>query len=180
MSIRHLALAAAVLASTVALAAAASEGRHRDGDHQGGHRREEGEHRGGGRDAAAATSIDPTYAKECGACHLAYPPRLLPAASWRETMAGLDRHFGQNAELDEEVRARLEGWLVVRAGETPPGAGRPPPRITGLPWFRHEHHEVPAAAVALPAVRSMANCAACHPGAERWDFDEDRARIPRG
>ena len=46
------------------------------------------------------------------------PPRLsgpgcCPPASWRRTMAGLERHFGQNAELDAETGASLEGWLVA-------------------------------------------------------------------
>jgi hypothetical protein len=94
-------------------------------------------------------------------------------------MTGLDRHFGQNAELEPEVRATVERWLVASAGADAGGAGTSPPlRITTLPWFRHEHDEVPARAVARPSIRSMANCAACHPGAESWDFDEDRAKIP--
>jgi mono/diheme cytochrome c family protein len=91
-------------------------------------------------------------------------------------LAGLDRHFGQNAELDAPLRARLEGWLTTEAG---PGDGGAPQRITGLGWFRREHRRVGPEVVARPAVRSLANCAACHQGAAGWDFDEDRVRIPR-
>ncbi len=90
-------------------------------------------------------------------------------------MAGLDRHFGQNAELEPEVRAVLERWLVERAGSS--GGDGAPLRATEAGWFRHKHRKVEGAA-ARPAVRSIANCAACHPGAERWDFDEDGVRIP--
>ena len=36
---------------------------------------------------------------ECGSCHAAYPPGLLPAPSWRAVMAGLDRHFGTDATI---------------------------------------------------------------------------------
>ena len=179
MKTRHLAIAFAVLCSTITLAAAASEGRHRERHGDRGDRGEErdGDGREGGRGLAASlAAADPAYAKECGACHLAYPPSMLPAASWRAMLAGLDRHFGQNAELDAPLRARLEGWLVQEAG---PGDGAAPQRITGLAWFRREHREVGAAVVARPAVRSLANCAACHQGAARWDFDEDRVRIPR-
>lgn len=181
MKIRHLALAVAVLAASLTLTAAASEGRHRGrhGEDDEGDRHGEGGHRGRGRDPAGWGSVDPAYAKECGACHLAYPPALLPAASWRTMMAGLERHFGQNAELDDALRARLEAWLVQQAGPDR-GGGAAPQRITGLGWFRREHREVGAAVVARPAVRSLANCAACHQGAARWDFDEDRVRIPRG
>ena len=52
------------------------------------------------------------WVSECGACHLAYPPRMLPAESWRAIMAGLDKHFGSNAGLDaadvNEITAFLE------------------------------------------------------------------------
>ncbi|MBL0277351.1 MAG: cytochrome C [Anaeromyxobacter sp.] len=111
---------------------------------------------------------------------MAYPPRLLPADSWRRVMAGLGTHFGQDAGLDEPLRARLEGWLVERAGPGRAGSGAAPQRITELAWFRDEHREVPRAVVARPSVASLANCAACHQGAARWDFDGDRVRIPPG
>ncbi len=123
---------------------------------------------------------DPLYAKECGSCHLAYPPRMLPAESWRKLLAGLDRHFGQNAELEPEERAQLEGWLVENAGRTPRTGDPAPLRITERTWFRKEHRKAAARAAGRASVRSMANCAACHPGAERWDFEEDRVKIPLG
>ncbi len=176
MKLRHLALAAVAFLSTLTLTAAASDGRH------GGEGREEDHDRGGdsGRHGrrAASGDVDPAYAKECGACHLAFPPSMLPAASWRTMLAGLDRHFGQNAELDDATRDRLEGWLTARAGGDLRGGGAPQ-RITELAWFTKEHRKVPADAVARPAIRSLANCAACHQGAAQWDFDEDRVRIPR-
>ena len=43
----------------------------------------------GGHKLAAATNA--AWKSECGSCHVAYPPGLLPAASWRAIMAGLDR-----------------------------------------------------------------------------------------
>jgi hypothetical protein len=76
------------------------------------------------------------------------------------------------------VREALERWLVANAGRERRGQGEPPLRITELPWFVDEHEEVPQGAVARPSIRTMANCAACHPGAGSWDFDEDRAKIP--
>jgi hypothetical protein len=163
--------AAALLAAsmTVLDARARDHGREREDEHE-----DHGSHRRSGR----APAIDPTYAKECGSCHVAYPPGMLPAASWRGIMAGLDRHFGQDAALEPDVAASIERWLVASAqGGTRTAAGAPL-RITALPWFVDEHDEVPAGAVARPSIRSMANCAACHPGAESWDFDEDRAKIP--
>jgi len=40
------------------------------------------------------------YQQECAACHLAYPPGLLPAASWQRPMGNLPKHFGTEASLD--------------------------------------------------------------------------------
>jgi hypothetical protein len=172
MRTRPLALAAAALAATLAFASAAAgdHDRHRGREHE--HDRGDGSH-GAGR---GGLPPDPAYAKECGSCHLAYPPRLLPAASWRKILAGLDRHFGQDAELEPEARDALERWIVAAAGRD---GGEAPLRITDLRWFRREHREVPGGAAARPSIGTMANCAACHPGAESWDFDEDRVRIPR-
>ena len=36
----------------------------------------------------------PRYQIECAACHLAYPPELLSAASWQRLMTRLPSHFG--------------------------------------------------------------------------------------
>ncbi len=167
-------VAAAVLALGVVPALAGSHERHR-------------------RDRVApAASPEPPgralYRKECGSCHLDYPPGFLPAASWRRMLGGLERHFGQNAELDPEARLELEGWLVRNAAES--GSthksgkilrsiqGEPPLRITEVPYFRRKHREIDPGAPARPSVRSWANCGACHPAAEKWDFDDDRAKIP--
>jgi cytochrome c553 len=122
----------------------------------------------------AATAL---YRKECGSCHLAFPPRMLAAEGWRRILGGLERHFGQNAELDAPTRNLLAAHLVAGAGE-PGDAGSASNRITETPWFRDEHEKA-ARAVSLPSVRTLANCAACHPGAEAGDFDEHRAKIPR-
>ena len=56
------------------------------------------------------------FSKECGACHMAYPPTLLPAVSWRKIVATLDDHFGENASLDKETRDKIEAYLVANAG----------------------------------------------------------------
>jgi hypothetical protein len=180
--IAALTVAAVAAATLLASAARAGEHEHERGEdeaHEHGHR---GRHEGdrGGRERVDAggrmtPGVLPAYTKECGACHLAYPPDLLPAASWTKLMAGLDRHFGQDAELEPEVRALLERWLVERAGGR--RADSATLRLTEGPWFRRKHRKVEGAA-ARPAVRSLANCAACHPAAEHWDFDEDGVRIP--
>jgi predicted CxxxxCH...CXXCH cytochrome family protein len=128
--------------------------------------------------AAAHTSPQwKSYATECGSCHLAYPPSMLPARSWKALMAGLNDHFGQNAEVDATVRKQLETFLVQNAGRDVPGAT--PLRITALPWWRHEHDEIPASTYQRKAITSPANCGACHPGANEGAFGEHAVKVPR-
>ena len=49
--------------------------------------------------AADRMVTDETTKAECSACHIAYPPRMLPVASWEALMAGLKTHFGEDDEL---------------------------------------------------------------------------------
>lgn len=138
---------------------------------------------------AAASSDEALYREECGSCHLAHPPGLLPAASWRSMMAGLDRHFGQHAELDPQSAAALTAWLTANAAEagTHPlsrkvlrsSGGTAPRRISEVPFIAHEHRELAPSVWSRPSVGSVANCAACHRGAEQGDFDDDRISIPK-
>ena len=118
-----------------------------------------------------------TYAAECGSCHLAYPPSLLPVRSWRALLGGLDDHFGQNAELDAATRAQLERFLMENAGREV--AGPTPLRITSLRWWRHEHDELDPSVFRRKAVISPANCGACHPGAKDGAFGEHAVKVPR-
>jgi Dihaem cytochrome c len=155
-------------------------------DHHGHEHREHERRRGeghreglGSRVEAAtlrATSQWVTYQAECGSCHLAFPPEMLPGRSWTALLSGLDDHFGQVAGIDAPTRQRLEPWLLSNAGPEAPGT---PLRITGLRWWVRKHDEVPAAVYRRSTVTSPANCGACHPGANQGAFAEHEVRIPR-
>lgn len=121
---------------------------------------------------------NPAYKAECGSCHVAYPPALLTAESWRKLMAGLDRHFGSDASVDAKTHEEISRFLAANAGRrgAPLGAE---PRITETRWFRKEHDEVPAALWKGAVVKSAANCTACHTGAEVGDYSERTLRLPQ-
>ena len=134
-------------------------------------------------DAAAAARDDPAapqaaWRNECGSCHVAYPPRLLPASSWRALMTSLDRHFGTDASLDAATSAPILAYLEANAGRGK-GGDMAETRITEARWFRHEHAEIGGAVWSRKAIGSPANCAACHRQAEQGDFGERSVRIPR-
>lgn len=123
----------------------------------------------------------PAFKAECGSCHLAFPPALLTAADWRKVMNGLDKHYGDNAGLDEKTRQSLEEFLSKNAGSDrrTVGAGDPP-RLTATDWFRREHREIAAATWKDKRVGSAANCAACHTRAEQGSFREREIVLPDG
>lgn len=130
------------------------------------------------------------YAQECGACHFAYQPGLLPARSWQKLMAGLEDHFGENAELDAEEVRRITAYLVENAADRSDykrsrkmarsiPAGAAPLRITEVPYFRREHSEIPKRVVSgNPKVGSLSNCDACHTRAQDGSFEEGEINIP--
>jgi cytochrome c553 len=128
----------------------------------------------------AAVPLLPAYAQECAACHVAYPPGMLPSASWRRLLNDLPRHYGTDASLDPATVNELVTWLSANAGtykrvrETPPED-----RITNSAWFLRKHDDVPGTVWRRPAVKSAANCTACHAQAAQGDFDEHNVRIPR-
>lgn len=132
------------------------------------------------------------YAEECGACHFAYPPGLLPEQSWKKllTPAALEDHFGENAELDADVLADIQRYTFGNSAEKSwykrsrkiaraTAHGEAPLRITEVKYIRRKHHEIPARMVRdNPDVKSLSNCNACHTQAERGIFDNDTVNIP--
>jgi len=129
------------------------------------------------------------YKSECGSCHFAYQPGLLPAASWKKLMGGLDDHFGENAELFEQTRKELTDYLVANAADMSDyrrsrkiarSAGNDAPlRITDVPYIRYKHNEIPMRVIrGNKEVRSLSNCVACHTQAATGSFAEREIRIP--
>lgn len=126
-----------------------------------------------------AAAGNPSWKAECGSCHIAYPPSLLPAESWRAMMAGLDKHFGVDASVDAKTAKEIGAFLEQNAGRSRGTSAKPTLRITETRWFLREHDEVSAAVWKSPKVKTPANCAACHTGAEQGNFDEHSVRLPR-
>lgn len=132
----------------------------------------EGRQRGNTRVASL-----PLYKQECAACHMAYPPGMLPASSWQAIMTSLPKHYGSDASLDAASVSKLSAWLTANAA---PAAARPTQdRITRTGWFVREHDEIASSVWQRASIKSAANCMACHAGAEQGDFNEHRVRIPR-
>ncbi len=136
-------------------------------------------HADGGREMPQ--NVPKSYSQECAACHLAYPPGLLPAASWQRIMSGLDRHYGTDASLEPAQVLEIGRWLGAHAGTYKRVREAPPEdRITRSAWFERKHRKVEPAVWKLSSVKSAAQCAACHTGAEQGRFDDNHLRLPAG
>ena len=193
MTRTKLSLLAAAALATATLAAAFSGPATADDDERGfgergwfGRMFGEREHEGReGREGGSFGAVtDPATLKECGDCHMAFQPGLLPARSWKAVMAGLGDHFGENASLPAETAAAIEAYLVANAGDAAGGAGSSairgiaatdaPLRISDTPYWIAEHRgEVRPGAFDNPKVGSKANCVACHRGAEKGYYEDD-------
>ncbi len=122
---------------------------------------------------------DPKWKAECGSCHIAYPARLLPAGSWRSTLASLNRHFGVDASVDPVDLKHIAAYLEANAAVGKMAENPPPAQITDAAWFRRKHRKVPAADWKSAQVKSAANCGACHASAEHGDFSERQLKFWR-
>lgn len=135
-------------------------------------------HASGGGESFAATNNK--WRAECGACHVAYPAKMLPASSWKAVMGGLNKHFGADAGLDAATATEILAFLEKNASKRKlDPSGKPLLRITETRWFQSEHDEVPTRLWSDPRVKNASNCAACHTKAENGDFNEHNIRLPR-
>ncbi|UHD14254.1 diheme cytochrome c [Thiocapsa bogorovii] len=144
-----------------------------------------------------APVVNATYSEECGSCHMAYQPGLLPGDAWTQIMspAGLSDHYGDDASLADDVRADITAFLLsnsadqaersrsrafaVSANTSALGQGTALPRITETRYFLHEHDEIPARLVTgNPEVGSFSQCNSCHRGAAEGVYNEKQVSIP--
>lgn len=131
-----------------------------------------------------APVTDPVVKKECGSCHMVFPPQFLPKRSWQKLVETLADHFGENASLGEAQRKAVLDYLVGFAADSPKAgregqkfaqsiaAGQTPLRITDTPRWVREHRKVRADQWQDPKVKSKANCLACHKGAEQGVYED--------
>lgn len=126
---------------------------------------------------------------ECGSCHLAFHPSLLPSRSWVHLMAEQQTHFGADLALDEPTRAALLAFMSANSADrqqTEPafkiGQSLPPDatplRITETPYWIKKHRDITDAQWMQPLVKSKTNCAACHQDAEAGTFEDAAMQIP--
>ena len=132
---------------------------------------------------------DPAYTENCGACHFAYQPGLLPSGSWEKILTGLLDHFGESIDLDPESAKTISAYLKANSANYSSGklsvkimrslGNQAPLRITEVPYIRQKHHEIQQKVLNRKSIGSLSNCAVCHTTAEKGIYDDDYVTIPR-
>ncbi|MCU7805749.1 MAG: diheme cytochrome c [Candidatus Thiodiazotropha sp. (ex Lucinoma borealis)] len=145
---------------------------------------------GGGKAPGVAPVENPHYLEECGSCHFPYQPGLLPARSWTKVMAGLEDHFGENAELPAEDAKGLTDYLVNNAADhanykrskkimNSLHPNEAPIWVSKTPYFIEKHNELSRNMVQdNPNVGSISKCQACHTKADTGSYSESEILIP--
>ena len=131
-----------------------------------------------------------TWRTECGDCHLAYHPVLLPARSWRLLMENQNEHFEEALDLDEETIIEITNFLTTNASEsklneparkinasTP--ASSTPIRIIDTNYWKQKHQNIDNKYWKHEKVGSKGNCAACHLDADKGHFEDSAMRLPK-
>lgn len=145
------------------------------------------------REGKSSQMVPVTNAKwkaECSSCHMLYHPGLLPERSWKSMMAGLDKHFGENAALDAATRDEITQFLMKNSADKSDNrrssrinqsipATATPLRVSETRYFTSKHDEISATTFKRKSIGSAANCIACHQAAEKGDFSESQVKIPR-
>lgn len=135
---------------------------------------------------------DKRYLKECGECHFAYQPGLLPARSWEKLLNAdaLKNHFGDNAEFDKDTLQAIHDYAVENAADKSfykrsrkialaTAEGEAPLRITEVRYIKRKHKDIPEKMVkGNKDVKSLSNCNKCHTQADKGVFDNDTVSIP--
>jgi hypothetical protein len=112
---------------------------------------------------------NPIVLKECGACHMAFPPETLAKATWEKIIGNLADHFGENAALDPAQTAEILAFHVQNAADVSPSRAasrwvtpNAVARIIEAPRFIKKHGQCPDAVWNHEKVKSKSNCLACH------------------
>lgn len=132
------------------------------------------------------------YNEECGSCHFAYQPGLLPSRSWKKLMENksLQNHFEEDISYDDKkILNELTNYLISNAADKSKykrsikinrsiPSSSTPIRISEAPYIKRKHHELSTKVIKQDAVGSLGNCTACHNSAQTGDYDDDNVTIP--
>lgn len=130
------------------------------------------------------------YIKECGSCHFAYQPGLLPSSSWNKIMSNLENHYNNDASISSANLQTLTKYLNDNSAEknmqykrsnkivSSLAVGQIPDSISTTPYMIKKHSEIKKSLITQPEVKGLFNCIACHKTADKGNYGERDIIIP--
>ena len=121
------------------------------------------------------TNLNKNFAKECGSCHIIYPPFLLPQKPWEIMMSNLENHFGDDASIDDETNRNILEFLVKNAAQNTDNkiafnilqnTQDNEISITKYKYWIDSHKNINEKVFKYVDIKSKSNCGACHKNIE--------------
>jgi len=141
--------------------------------------------------AKPAVAENATWKSECGDCHMAYSPVLLPARSWNKLLDTQDNHFEEDLALEPDTIKELRQYLTQYAADKTPNREAPykinrsipadqtPLRITKTPYWLDKHENIGSSVWKQSNIRNKGNCSSCHFDADKGTFQDAAMHIPK-
>lgn len=105
------------------------------------------------------------YLENCGSCHVALPPEVMPTETWRRLLQEPDQHYGQQLQPLIGPSVVLM-WNYLQTYSRPFAEGEPIPyRVSESRFFKALHPQVD-----LPQSVKPGSCVSCHPGVAQFDY----------
>ena len=132
------------------------------------------------------TVQDDITRKECGDCHMVFPPNRLTIGGWTKIMDDLANHFGEDASLPPKGAKHIKVYLLSKAMDA---KDRVPVKMTLKQWAKKgiidpiritetpnwtRHHTTKKYKLMSKDVKYMngSNFIICHKNAERGMYEE--------
>jgi cytochrome b len=139
-------------------------------------------------EATRTTLTQLPWTRECGSCHLAYSPALLPFASWRRTLEEQEKHFGEDLGISEEKAGQLldyaraaptPSWAAWKLASSVP-AGEAPLEVSATAFWRDAHSGLAESDFKPPRSAGRHDCEACHRDAASGIFHPRMIQMAKG
>jgi len=129
------------------------------------------------------------FSKECGSCHITYPPFLLPKSSWTLMMSDLENHFGDDASIDKETNLSILSFLNENSAKISSQKAafkilkslkenNSTIAITKTPYWEKKHKKINKDVFANVKIKSKANCKACHTDIQNGLIEKHLIKVP--
>jgi hypothetical protein len=133
--------------------------------------------------------VNEAYKKNCGTCHFAYQPGLLPARSWGKILDEPGGHPGGMLTIEKNAKREIKNYLVDNSAEKSSGkrsrkilasiGNSTPTKISETPYIKEKHRKIKQEIFMQKSIGSRGNCSACHKSAEKGIYDDDDVVIPK-